>query len=86
MRIGYFVIRYPYDQNYENYSFGGSTIAAYNLALKMAGRDQDVRIFTTSQDAKDSAEVNNNLKIYRFGTTVQPLYFEHIPEHDIEYP
>ena len=69
MRIGYFVIRYPYDQNYENYSFGGSTIAAYNLALKMAGRDQDVRIFTTSQDANDSAEVNSNPKIYRFGTT-----------------
>ena len=70
MRIGYFVIRYPYDQNFENYSFGGSTIAAYNLALKMAGRDHDVRIFTTSQDAKDSEEVKDNLKIYRYGTTL----------------
>jgi len=69
MKIGYFVIRYPYDQNYENYSFGGSTIAAYNLALKMAERDHDVKIFTTSRDAKDSAEVKDNLKIYRFGTT-----------------
>lgn len=69
MKIGYFVIRYPYDQNYDNYSFGGSTIAAYNLALKMARKDHDVEIFTTSQDTQDSVEVKDNLRIYRFGTT-----------------
>jgi glycosyltransferase involved in cell wall biosynthesis len=69
MRIGYFVIKYPYDQNYDNYLFGGSTVAAYNLALKMARRDHDVQIFTTSHNTRDSVVLKDNLTIYRFGTT-----------------
>ena len=68
MRIGFFSLKFPYRVQYEKYPYGGSTIAAYHLAINMAKRRHNVNIFTTSATSKDSFVESNNLKIYRYGT------------------
>jgi glycosyltransferase involved in cell wall biosynthesis len=75
MKIGYFIGHFPYikhlnDDNYiQKYAHGGVETSAYNLALKMANKGDDVKVFTTSIDDKDSMEKEGNLSVYRYGTS-----------------
>jgi len=73
MRIGYFVAKFPYSEQYENYSYGGATIAAFHLAVEMARRGHDLRLFTTSRDSNNSVERYENITIFRYGTNLRLL-------------
>lgn len=74
MRIGYFIGHFPYmnrvnDSSYtKDYAHGGTEIAAYHLAVEMAKKDNNVDIFTTSIDSKNSFELSQNMNIHRYGT------------------
>lgn len=75
MKIGYFVGHYPY-MNLVNtpdyikyYAHGGTEIAAYNLAVNMADRGNQVEVFTTSIDSRDSLELYPNLRVHRNATS-----------------
>ena len=76
MKIGYFISHFPYidrvnHPNYnKEYAHGGTEIAAYNLARQMAEMD-DVEIFTTSINSRDSCEVLENMKIHRYSTLLK---------------
>lgn len=77
MKIGYFVGHYPYmnlvntPEYIKDYAHGGTEIAAYNLALNMAERGNQVEVFTTSIDSKDSIELYPNLRVHRNATTLK---------------
>lgn len=77
MRIGYFVGHYPYmnlvntPEYIKDYAHGGTEIAAYNLALNMAERGNQVEVFTTSIDSKDSVEMYPNLRVHRNATSLK---------------
>jgi len=73
MRIGYFVTKFPYNQQFENYAYGGSSLAAYHLAIEMKKRGHEIHIFTTSTTSKDSIEKDRNMTIYRYGTNFRIL-------------
>lgn len=73
MKIGYFITKFPYSQSYENYAYGGASIAAYHLAIEMAKLGHEIIIFTTSLNSKESIEECKNLKIYRYGTNFKML-------------
>jgi len=79
MKIGYFSSKFPYitiQQNSPNnykYTYGGSVLATYYLALEMSRKGKDIMVFTTSYNSKDSIEEYNNLKIYRYGTNFRFL-------------
>ena len=76
MKIGYFISHFPYmdrinDANYsKEYAHGGTEIAAYNLARNIAKIDE-VDIFTTSINSKDSLELSENMTIHRYGTVLK---------------
>ena len=72
-KIGYFITKFPYNQQIENYAYGGSSLAAYYLAIEMAKRGHEINIFTTSADSKDSIEKYENLIINRYGTIFRVL-------------
>jgi len=57
----------------QQYVCGGSVLATYYLALEVAKRDYEIKIFTTSYDSKDFVEEYDNLKIYRYGTNIKLL-------------
>lgn len=75
MKIGYFIGHFPYIKllntpNYiKEYAHGGTEIAAYNLAVNMAKIGNEVEVFTTSIDSKDSVEIYPNMRIHRHGTS-----------------
>ena len=75
MKIGYFIGHFPYvklvntPEYIKQYAHGGTEIAAYNLAVKMAERGNDIDVFTTSINKKNSIEVYPHMKIHRNATT-----------------
>lgn len=73
MRIAYFVTKYPYNQNVAEYSFGGASIAARNLAMEMKKKNYDIDIFATSVNSSNSIERDGNLSLYRYGTNIKLL-------------
>jgi Glycosyltransferase len=76
MKIGYFISHFPYidrvnDANYsKEYAHGGTEIAAYQLARNIAKID-DVDIFTTSINSRDSHQSSENMLIHRYGTLLK---------------
>ena len=73
MKIGYFNTKFPYSQHFKQYSYGGSTLAAYYLAIEMAKRGHEIDVFTTSVSSKGSIEKYGNMTIYRYGTNFRVL-------------
>jgi len=73
MRISYFVTKFPYNQQFENYAYGGSSLAAYFLTIEMKKRGHEIHIFTTSADSRDSIEKDGDMTIYRYGTNFRIL-------------
>ncbi|CAD6490153.1 MAG: D-inositol-3-phosphate glycosyltransferase [Candidatus Argoarchaeum ethanivorans] len=73
MKIGYFVTKFPYSQQFTEYAYGGSTLVAYYLAIEMAKRGHEIDVFTTSVNSKDSVEKHENMAIYRYGTNFRML-------------
>ncbi|KAF5423723.1 MAG: glycosyltransferase family 1 protein [Candidatus Methanomarinus sp.] len=73
MKIGYFTTKFPYNQQFKQYSYGGSTLAAYYLLIEMAKRGNEIDVFTTSVNSKDSVEKHENTTIYRYGTNFRVL-------------
>ncbi|MGB8232555.1 MAG: glycosyltransferase, partial [Methanobacterium sp.] len=75
MKIGYFIGHFPYinlinTPNYiKNYAHGGTEIAAYNLAINMAKRGNEIDVFTTSIDSRESIEIYPNMRIHRNPTS-----------------
>jgi glycosyltransferase involved in cell wall biosynthesis len=75
MKIGYFIGHFPYTNlintpNYiKNYAHGGTEIAAYNLAINMAKRGNEIEVFTTSIDSRESIEIYPNMRIHRNPTS-----------------
>jgi len=74
MKVGYFIGHFPYmdlvnDASYTKaYAHGGTEIAAYYLALEMAKKGNNVHVFTSSIDYRDSDEIEKDMKIHRYGT------------------
>jgi len=73
MKIGYFVTKFPYNQQFNDYAYGGSSLAAYYLAAQMAKRSHEVNVFTTSINSEDSIEKKDNVTIYRYCTNFRVL-------------
>jgi glycosyltransferase involved in cell wall biosynthesis len=73
MNIGYFITKYPYDRQIEQYPFGGASVAARGLASHMAKRGHEITVFTTSVNAKNTNEIDKDIRIYRYGTNVKLL-------------
>ena len=73
MKIGYFITKFPYDQQFVEYSYGGASLVAYYLAIEMAKRGHEIDVFTTSIDSKDSIEKHGNMTVYRYGTNFRVL-------------
>ena len=75
MKIGYFIGHFPYinlvnTPNYiKDYAHGGTEIAAYNLAINMAKRGNEIDVFTTSIDSRESIEIYPNMRIHRNPTS-----------------
>jgi glycosyltransferase involved in cell wall biosynthesis len=75
MKIGYFIGHFPYINlvntlNYDKaYAHGGTEIAAYNLAINMAKMGNEIDVFTTSIDSRDSLELYPNMRIHRHATS-----------------
>ena len=74
MKIGYFITNFPYkNTHFDRYFCGGGGAVAYNLAINIAQRGNDVTVFTTSVNSKDSIERYENITVYRYGTKFQML-------------
>ncbi|TFH40186.1 MAG: glycosyltransferase family 1 protein [ANME-2 cluster archaeon] len=73
MKIGYFVTKFPYNHQSKGYTYGGSSLAAYYLALEMVKQNNEVNIFTTSINSKDFIEKYENMTIYRYGPNFRVL-------------
>ena len=91
MRIGYFAAKFPYPKIMENYSYGGSILSAYYLAIEMAKRNHKIDVFTTSSSSTDYLEKNNGIVIHRYGTNFKVLssnisfkLFSKPIEHDLD--
>ncbi len=75
MKIGYFIGHFPYinlvntPDYVKAYAHGGTEIAAYNLAIHMAKRGNEIDVFTTSIDSSDSLEIYPNMRIHRHATS-----------------
>ena len=73
MKINYFITHFPYKDHFDDvehftrYKYGGAELAAYYLALKMANKNE-VNVFTTSVDPKDSFEEYEGVNVHRYGT------------------
>lgn len=71
MRIAYFVTNYPYNRQFAQYSYGGASVAAHNLAAEMAKRGHEIEVFTSSIDARDKIEKYDAMTIHRYGTNLR---------------
>lgn len=78
MKIGYFVGHFPYKdflgdllEYTKRYSHDGGITVARNLATNMAKRNNEIYVFTTSINSKDSIEKYKNITIYRYGTNIR---------------
>ena len=77
MKIGYFIGHFPYTKlvntsNYiKDYAHGGTEIAAYNLAVQMAKRGNEIDVFTTSINSKNSLEIYPNMRVHRYATSLK---------------
>jgi glycosyltransferase involved in cell wall biosynthesis len=75
MKIGYFIGHFPYlnlvntPDYIKEYAHGGTEIAAYNLAVQMAKRGNEIDVFTTSINSKNSIEIYPHMKIHRNATS-----------------
>jgi glycosyltransferase involved in cell wall biosynthesis len=75
MKIGYFIGHFPYidlvntSDYIEDYAHGGTEIAAYNLAVQMAKRGNDIDVFTTSINSKNSIEIYPHMRVHRYATS-----------------
>ena len=70
MKIGYFIPYFPYkNRPLHPMLYAGPEVVAYNLAVNMAKRGHEIKIFTTSIDQKDSIEKYENITIYRYAKT-----------------
>ena len=75
MKIGYFIGHFPYinlvntPDYIKDYAHGGTEIAAYNLATQMAKRDNEIDVFTTSINSKNSIEIYPHMRIHRYATS-----------------
>jgi glycosyltransferase involved in cell wall biosynthesis len=75
MKIGYFIGHFPYvnlvntPDYIKEYAHGGTEIAAYNLAVHMAKRGNEIDVFTTSINSKNSIEIYPNMRIHRNATS-----------------
>lgn len=73
MKINYFITHFPYRDRLDDvdcftrYKRGGAEFAAYHLALKMAKKNE-VNVFTTSINSKNSVEDYGGLDVHRYGT------------------
>lgn len=73
MKINYFITHFPYKDRFDDaeyfarYKWGGAEFAAYHLALEMAKRNE-VNVFTTSINSKDSFEEYDGVNVHRYGT------------------
>ena len=78
MKIGYFTAHFPYESQpsglFDNaYTYGGSSFASYELARGMAKIGNQVLVFTSSADFKDSKAESTNMTLYRYGTFLRVL-------------
>ena len=77
MKINYFITHFPYKDHFDDkehftrYRYGGAELAAYYLALEMAKRGNEVNIFTTSINSKDSFEKYDGVTVHRYGTKLR---------------
>ena len=75
MKIGYFIGHFPYinmvnkPDYIKAYAHGGTEIAAYSLAVQMAKRGNEIDVFTTSIDSRNSLEIYPNMRIHRYATS-----------------
>ena len=75
MKIGYFIGHFPYinlvntPDYIKDYAHGGTEIAAYNLAVQMAKRGNDIDVFTTSINSKSSTEIYPHMRVHRHATS-----------------
>ena len=73
MEINYFITHFPYRDRFDDadyftrYKRGGAEFAAYNLALEMAKKNE-VNVFTTSINSKNSFEEYDGVQVHRYGT------------------
>ena len=73
MKINYFITHFPYKDHFNDadyftrYKRGGAEFAAYHLALEMAKKDE-INVFTTSINSKDSFEEYGGVNVHRYGT------------------
>ena len=73
MRVNYFITHFPYRDRFDDvdyftrYKRGGAEFAAYCLALEMAKKNE-VNVFTTSINSKNSVEDYDGVDVHRYGT------------------
>ena len=69
MKIGFFSSKFPYHDNglTRYYPYGGSVIASYYLIEELVKKGINVDVFTNSSNSSDSIEINNNLRVMRYG-------------------
>lgn len=77
MKIGYYIRYFPYKNRslLHPVLYAGPEVVAYNLALNMAKRGHEVKIFTISVDRRDSVEKYENITIYRYAKSFSVGYF-----------
>jgi glycosyltransferase involved in cell wall biosynthesis len=72
VRVAYYITHFPYVgqsmSGTERYACGGAEWAAYNLAVNVARRGHDVKVFTASIDSRDAIEHRDGITVYRYGT------------------
>ena len=74
MKIGYFITHFPYPESCRNgeyarrYIHGGAERMAYHLALEIARRGHEVKVFTTSIDSHSSVERLGEVQVFRYAT------------------
>lgn len=70
MKIGYYIRYFPYkNRPLHPRLYGGPEVVAYNLAVNMAKRGHEVKIFTISTDHTSSVEKYDDITIYRYAKT-----------------
>lgn len=73
MKISYFITHFPYKnwldsaEHFYRYQYGGAELAAYYLASEMA-KLNEVNVFTTSINSKNSFENYDGISVHRYGT------------------
>jgi glycosyltransferase involved in cell wall biosynthesis len=72
VRLGYYITHFPYvgerTPSTHRYACGGAEWAAYHLALEMARRGHEVKVFTAAVDRRDDIEYHDGMAVYRYGT------------------